>query len=176
MSLFLNFKKFLSWLPESSHWKLLAPPGNLYITLKSQNLSAALVREGFLKILEEPPKKNQQKKRGQNGKKTEKVGPIPKRGGGVPLSQPKKTQKMVNFHEKINCSEWSKMQNKHWNFFSVFFGPNHGEGGGSAGWSKRPTFSVFFLWLPLEKWKQMNNSVMTLNLDLSFIYCLTKHC
>ena len=33
-------------------------------------------------------------------------------GEGVPLSQPKKTPKMVNFHEKINCSEWSKMQNK----------------------------------------------------------------
>ena len=41
------------------------------------------------------------------------------------------------------------MQNKHW-IFSVFLDQITGRGWGSAGWSKRPTFSVFFFWwLPL---------------------------
>ena len=79
------------------------------------------------------------------GEKTEKVGPIPKRGGGVPLSQPKKTQKMVNFHEKINCSEWSKMQNKHWNFFPFFLDQVTGRGGrGPPVGPKDQLFPVFF--------------------------------
>ena len=67
------------------------------MTLKSQNLSAALVREGFLKILEEPPKKKTQKNGDKTGKKTEKVGPIPKRGGGGSPVPTKKKPKNGKF-------------------------------------------------------------------------------
>ena len=54
------------------------------MTLKSQNLSAALVREGFLKILEEPSKKKHKKNGDKTEKKRKKLGQFPSEGGGFP--------------------------------------------------------------------------------------------
>ena len=51
---------------------------------------------------------------------------------------------MVNFHDKLNSLK-CKINIE---ILSVFFGPNHGEGG-SAGWSKNQLFPGFFLKAPL---------------------------
>ena len=60
----------------------------------------------------------------------------------MPCPNLKTPQKMVNFHEKFKCSEQSKMQNKHQNCFLFFL--SQPQWRGSAGWSKRPTFAIFF--------------------------------
>ena len=91
-------------------------------------------------MLLDPPKR-------ENGKSWAKVGTIFKRGGGVPLSQPKKKTKMVHFHQKFMKNENAQNSLKRKINIRIFFLTlrwTNFRGGGSVGWSKRPTFPIFF--------------------------------
>ena len=71
------------------------------------------------------------------------------------------------FHEKIKCSEWPKMQNKHQNFVFVFGVPNFGEGGGSTWLGQIPKFfQKFDLKAPL------NHQCQCLLLKMLKTYCM----